>query len=148
MDEKIEYKEGDHSDFIIYLFSNDPKPKDSIQLEVPVIEEGKNKHHHTFEQLLMIFVDGLKYFYGNDQGKVTLEELEEDDIQVVNRYFESMNFKVLVSVFPTVFEYQFKYPNYLQEPDKITDETNLCDFFYEVFVKDNVVYRIQFDYLV
>ena len=64
MSEEIDYKEGDHSEFIQYLFSDSPKPQGTITLELPLSEPNKNIGLHVFEQLLMIFVDGLKYFYG------------------------------------------------------------------------------------
>ena len=145
MNKHIEYKEGNHSEFVRYLYSEEPKPINTIQLELPLVDETKNTYHHVFEQLLMIFVDGLKFFYGDTQGKVTVDELTKDDIMKLDLYFHSMNYKILISVFPTIHEYQFKYPNYLQEPHKINQETQLNDFFYEIFCKDNVVYRIQFD---
>ena len=47
----VDYKEGHHSDFIVYLFSSEPKEKGSIQLELPLDSTSKNKHHHVFEQL-------------------------------------------------------------------------------------------------
>ena len=143
----VDYKEGQHSDFIEYLFSSEPKEKGSIQLELPLDSTSKNKYHHIFEQLLMIFVDGLKYFYGNSEGKVNIQELQKKDIDLISTYFESFNFKVHVSIFPTIHEYEFKYPNYLKEPDKIKDTTQLMDFFYEIFCDHNIVYRIQFNYL-
>ena len=147
MNKNIEYKEGNHSEFIRYLYSEEPKPINTIQLELPLVDETKNTYHHIFEQLLMIFVDGLKFFYGDTYGKVTVDELTKDDIMKLDSYFHSMNYKVLVSVFLTIHEYQFKYPNYLQETHKINQETHLNDFFYEIFCKENVVYRIQFDKL-
>ena len=80
MNPTIDYKEGDHDEFIHYLFSSEPKPKDSIQLELCNEDETKNIYHHVFEQLLMIFVDGLKYFYGDSDGKVSIDQLSEQDI--------------------------------------------------------------------
>ena len=62
--DSTEYKEGDHSEFIVYLFSSEPKPRNTIVLESPPLDPHKNRGLHIFEQLLMIFVDGLKYFYG------------------------------------------------------------------------------------
>ena len=37
-----EYKEGNHDEFIQYLFTNEPKPQASIQLESPLLEPVKN----------------------------------------------------------------------------------------------------------
>jgi len=95
---KTDYKEGDHSQFIEYLFSDSPKDKGGIQLESTYIEPGKNIGLHTFEQLLMIFVDGLKYFYG-ENNKVDINKLKKEDIEKVNEYFVSMNYKVNLEIF-------------------------------------------------
>ena len=75
-----EYKEGNHDEFIQYLFNNEPKPQGTIQLESPLLEPGKNEGLHIFEQLLMIFVDGLKFFYKDESGKINLSELTEEHI--------------------------------------------------------------------
>ena len=142
---KTDYKEGDHSQFIEYLFSDSPKDKGAIQLESTYIEPGKNIGLHTFEQLLMIFVDGLKYFYGNSEGKVAISELKKEDIEKVNEYFVSMNYKVKLEVFPTMNDYKFKYPNYFKNQEHIKSETKLEDFYYEIFGQYNCAFRISFE---
>ena len=139
----MEYKEGSHSDFIEYLFSKEPKDKDSIQLESPPIDPDKNMGLHIFEQLLMIFVDGLKYFYGvND--KVNINKLSQQDIEKVNKYFISMNYSVNLEVFPTMNDYKFKFPNYFKNQEHIKNDTKLEDFYYEIFDMNNKVFRISF----
>ena len=142
----IEYKEGNHSEFIQYLFSDSPKEKGMIELELPLLESNKNIGLHIFEQLLMIFVDGLKYFYGKD-NKVDINKLTEEDIKKVNEYFISMNYAVKLDYFPTMNEYEFKYPNYFNNQEKITTETQLEDFYYEVFNEENCAFRISFNFL-
>ena len=141
------FKEGDHDDFINYLYSNAPKDAGEVKLELPLNEPGKNLGLHEFEQLLMIFVDGLKYFYGIN-GKVDINVLTEDDIQKVNSYFLSMNYEVHLDIFPTMNEYIFKYPNYFKDQKHITNTTELKDYYYEVYGKDNCVFRISFKKLV
>ena len=141
---EIDYKEGDHSQFIQYLYSSEPKNKGEIQLESTYIESGKNIGLHTFEQLLMIFVDGLKYFHGDINCKVTISELKKEDIEKVNGYFISMNYKVNLEVFPTMNEYKFRYPNYFKNQENIKSETKLEDFYYEIFGEGNCAYRISF----
>ena len=139
----IEYKEGGHDEFIQYLFSDSPKPQGAITLELPLSEPNKNIGLHVFEQLLMIFVDGLKYFYGENE-KVNINSLTKEDIEKVNEYFISMNYVVKLDYYPTMNEYQFKYPNYFKHQDKITNETQLEDFYYEVFNDLNSAFRIYF----
>ena len=142
-----EYKEGSHQEFINYLFSDSPKEKGIIVLESPLEEESKNINLHIFEQLLMIFVDGLKYFYGNSEGKVTISELKKEDIDKVNEYFISMNYEVKLEVFETINDYQFKFPNYFKNQEHIKKNTLLEDFYYEIFNETNCAFRISFQYL-
>ena len=142
-----EYKEGNHSEFIHYLFENEPKPQGTILLELPLLESGKNKGLHIFEQLLMIFVDGLKIFYGDNNGKVNVCELTEENIMKMKNYFISMNYNLNIEVFSTINEYQFKFPNYFKNQEHIKPETELKDFFYEVFNEENCAFRISFNYL-
>mgnify|MGYP001295451193 CR=1 FL=1 len=139
-----QYKQGDHEEFIQFLFSNEPLNQNSILLESPLDDPNKNIHLHIFEQLLMIFVDGLKFFYGDSNGKVTLSELKQEDFEKVNQYFLSMNYKVNLEVFPTINEYQFKFPNYFKHQEHITKETQLEDLFYEIFNETNCAFRISF----
>ena len=143
MDNNLEYKEGSHSDFIEYLFSNEPKDKDSIQLESPHLDPNKNMGLHIFEQLLMIYVDGLKYFFGENQ-KVNINKLSQEDIEKVNQYFISMNYEVNLEVFATMNEYQFKFPNYFKDQQHIQSDTTLNDFYYEIYSENNKVFRISF----
>lgn len=143
MNNNTEYKEGDHDDFIVYLFSDSPKEKGTVKLELPLNTPDKNLGLHEFEQLLMIFVDGLKYFYG-ENNKVDIHKLTEEDIQKVNEYFISMDYEVQLDVFLTMNEYVFKHPNYFKNQQYITKDTILKDYYYEVYGKDNCVFRISF----
>ena len=144
MNSDTEYKEGNHNDFINYLFSNSPKGAGEVKLELPLTTPDKNLGLHEFEQLLMIFVDGLKYFYG-ENGKVDINKLKKEDIEKVNEYFISMNYKVNLEVFPTMVEYKFKFPNYFKNQEHIKSETKLEDFYYEIFGNNNCAYRISFE---
>ena len=150
MNTEPEYKEGQHEEFIQYLFSDSPKEKGEISLELPLpegSEKCKNIGLHIFEQLLMIFVDGLKYFYGKD-NKVDINKLVKEDFEKVNEYFISMNYSVDLKVFETMNEYQFKFPNYFKNQEHIRPETKLEDFYYEIFNNDNKAFRISFKKLV
>tara|TARA_B100000035_G_scaffold315135_2_gene334052 strand:+ start:788 stop:1225 length:438 start_codon:yes stop_codon:yes gene_type:complete len=139
-----EYKEGPHDEFIKYLYSSEPHPKGTITLESPLDDPNKNINLHIFEQLLMIFVDGLKFFYANEDGKVNISELTKDNINKMNLYFESMNYKINLEYFETINDYKFKFPNFFKNQEHIKDNTKLEDFYYEVFNENNCVYRISF----
>lgn len=139
-------EEENPDDFIKYMFNSDPKPKDSIQLECPDIPDNKNTHLHIFEQLLMIYVSGLKYLWGDSEGKVDLTKLTEENISLMKRYFESINYIVNIDVF-NLQTYKFRFPNYFKDQYKITDKVVLTDFFYETQGSDKNMYRISFDFL-
>ena len=141
------YKEGNHDDFITYLFSDSPKEKGEVKLELPLNEPGKNVYLHEFEQLLMIFVDGLKYFHGDNNNKVNVDDLSLEDFNKMNQYFKSMNYEIKLEIFENMYEYKFKFPNYFKNQETITNETKLEDFYYEIFNSVNKVFRISFKYL-
>lgn len=144
MSSSIDYKEGNHQEFIHYLFSNEPKSPHTIVLESPPLEPDKNIGLHLFEQLLMIFVDGLKYFHSDSHGKVDVHTLTSRDIETIQVYFKSFGYDCLVHVFETMHEYQFRYPNYFKEQSKIVPTTTLHDFYYEIFGTQNRVFRVSF----
>ena len=108
-----------------------------------LLEKDKNIGLHIFEQLLMIFVDGLKYFYGKD-NKVNINELTEDNIKKVNEYFISMNYKIKLEVFKDINSYIFKFPNYFKDQQHITKDTVLEDFYYEIYNENHNTFRISF----
>ena len=139
-------EEESPDDFIKYMFDKDPKPRDSIQLECPDIPDNKNTHLHIFEQLLMIYVCGLKHLWSDSEGKVDLTTLTEENISLMKRYFESINYIVNIDVF-NLQTYQFRFPNYFKDKHKITDKVVLTDFFYETQGADTNMYRISFDFL-
>ena len=138
--------EENPDDFIIYMFGGEPKEKASIQLECPDIPPKKNVHLHIFEQLLMIYVGGLKHLWSDSEGKVDLTNLTEENIQLMKRYFESVNYEVTIQVFD-LNNYEFKFPDYFKNQEKITYTVMLTDFFYESQGSDTKMYRISFDFL-
>tara|TARA_B100000212_G_scaffold168241_1_gene126443 strand:+ start:312 stop:746 length:435 start_codon:yes stop_codon:yes gene_type:complete len=139
-------EEENPDDFIVYMFGSEPKPKDSIQLECPDIPDNKNTHLHIFEQLLMIYIGGLKHLWSDSEGKVDLTKLTTENIELMKNYFKSISYDVSVDVFD-LHTYQFKYPDYFKYQDKITNDTILSDFFYETQGSDTNMYRISFDFL-
>ena len=94
----------------------------------------------------MIYVDGLKYFYG-ENGKVSINALSQEQIFKVNEYFLSIGYQVTIDVFETMHEYQFKFPDYFKNQEHITEKTQLKDFFYEIFDNQKKAYRIYFSEL-
>ena len=112
----------------LILFINS-RNRGEIQLESNYIEPGKNIGLHIFEQLLMIFVDGLKYFYSNENNKVDISQLDMRNIEKINKYFISMNYFVNLDIYPTMYDYKFVFPDYFKNQKYIKSETKLEDFF-------------------
>jgi len=144
--ENTEYKEGDDIEFIDFLFSDKPRGKQSIKLELGPTKQDITIGLHIFQELLMIFTGGLKKLFSTN-GSVDITFLKPDDIQLMNEYFESMGFHCLVETF-TMSDYldNMKLPNYFLEQNLITDTTPLPDMYYETSM-DNVIYRVSFDFM-
>ena len=145
--EETEYKEGTNSEFLDFLFTEEPKQKNSIKLELDPAKKDVKIGLHIFQELLMIFTGGLKKLYGGDNGKVDITSLDIDDIMKINRYFESMGFTCNVEKF-TIEEYlkNMKMPNYFLKQELITDTTPLKDIYYEISI-NYIIYRVTFDFL-
>ena len=143
--EATEYKDDKDDSFIEYVFSNDVKEKGTIKLELSNPEPGKPLNKHIYEQLLQVFVEGLKYKYG-ENDKVDISKLEIEEILLIKAYFLSFNVDLQFTMY-TKENYVFKpyiYGNkFLEDKHKKLD-----DYFYEVQVeKDNNIlfYRISFN---
>ena len=153
MNKPIE-KQGDGDDFTIFLFSHGVNEPNSIKLELGPPEKGVQIGLHIFQELLQIFVDGLKYLYGNhdkngdNEGKVDINSLTIDDIDLMKRYFLSIGFKLILDIFDR--------KNYVSKPDifnyknLIKEDTMLDEYFYEVTTYDSddqeKIYRVSFKF--
>lgn len=67
------------------LFNNEPRPPHSIQIEFEGFET-----EDLFKSLCMILTHGMKKLYGNENGKVELNKLSNQQINKINDYFKSM----------------------------------------------------------
>jgi len=144
--ENTEYMDGDADEFTIFLFSEPPKEKNSIKLE---LDPSKKEIHiglHIFQELLMIFTAGIKYLFSKNE-KVDITTLTEEDISLMNRYFESMGFTININIF-TIEGYlsNMKLPNYFLHQELIKEDTPLDSFYYET-THNQKIYRIYFDFL-
>ena len=139
-----EYKEGNDSEFLDFLFTEIPQEKNSIKLELSPTEKDVQIGLHIFQELLMIFTGGLKKLFG-EKEKVDITILKPEDIQLMNKYFESMGFQCMVERF-NVSEYleNMKMPNYFVNQELITDKTLLKDIYYETSI-NYIIYRVSFD---
>jgi hypothetical protein len=145
-DKDTKYIDGDADDFTIFLFSEKPKDKNTIKLELTPSEKPIHIGLHIFQELLMIFTSGMKYLFSKED-KLDITQLDVHDIQIINKYFESMGFQVNVNIF-TISEYldNMKLPNYFLNHELIDDNTMLDDFYYETSLNGKI-YRVHFNYL-
>ena len=147
--------DGDGDDFTIFLFSHPVKEPNSIKLELAPPEKGVHIGLHIFQELLQIFTDGIKYFYGKrsnkddkDDGKVDINSLTIDNIDLMKRYFLSIGFQLILEVFTP--------ENYVSKPDIFNDKrlikenTMLDEYFYEITTYDlndmENIYRVSFKF--
>ena len=140
--------DGDGDDFTIFLFSHPVKEPNTIKLELAPPERGVHIGLHIFQELLQIFTDGLKYFYSKDDGKVDINSLSKDNIDLMKRYFLSIGFQLILDVFTP--------ENYISKPDIFNDKslikenTMLDEYFYEITTYDSndmeKIYRVSFKF--
>lgn len=145
--ESTEYKEGSGDDFISFLFSSPPKDKNAIKLELSPPASDIQIGLHIFQELLMILTGGIQYLFGDNENKINISKMTEEQVNLLNQYFESIGFVILVERF-TVPDYMdnMKLPNYFLEKEKITENTLLKDIYYETSI-DYIIYRISFDFI-
>lgn len=144
--------DGDGDDFTIFLFSHPVKEPNTIKLELAPPEKGVHIGLHIFQELLQIFVDGLKYFYGQqsgkDDGKVDINSLTIDNIDLMKRYFLSIGFQLILNVF-TPENYVSK-PDIFNDKSLIKENTMLDEYFYEITTYDSndleKIYRVSFKF--
>ena len=139
--------DGDGDDFTIFLFSHPVKEPNTIKLELAQPEKGVHIGLHIFQELLQIFVDGLKYFFSdkNDEGKVDINNLTEENIDLMKRYFLSIGFELILDVF-TPDDYVSK-PDIFKDHSLIKENTMLDEYFYEISTYDSEkIYRVSFKF--
>ena len=144
--EDTEYKSGDHNSFIKYVFTKDPKPKNTIKLELDPPNPGNNINKHIFEQLLQIFTDGMKYLCSNEDGKVNIVDLELDSIIKMKEYFDSFGVELIFNMY-NQHDYVFK-PYIYNSPELYNKSKSVNDFYYEIPLEKEgtiLVYRISFN---
>ena len=141
--------DGDGDDFTIFLFSHPVKEPNTIKLELAPPERGVHIGLHIFQELLQIFVDGLKYFFSDkNNNKVDINSLNEENIDLMKRYFLSIGFQLILDVF-TPENYVSK-PDIFDDKSLIKENTMLYEYFYEITTYDSndseKIYRVSFKF--
>ena len=140
--------DGDGDDFTIFLFSHPVKEPNTIKLELAPPEKGVHIGLHIFQELLQIFVDGLKYLYGED-GKVDIQKLTSENIETMTHYFSSIGYRLVFEIFDRS-NYEPK-PNVFINHKLIKSDTMLNEFYYELMSENEhkvpIVYRVSFKFI-
>jgi hypothetical protein len=157
------YRESTLDEMVTELFTSEPKPVFSIQLQTEDLEL-KN----IFEMLLEIFTKGMKILFAKDNGIVDLESLSAEEFMTVKQRFRSLGIDIYYEVKPyyipgditDVFDNDIDEDN-LPDFEQVTDESirnrsldelpvaendKLSDYFYTIHCK-NADYKIWFDFV-
>ena len=128
-------------ELIISIFSEPPgEPRSRT------IAFDTNNLKQLFESLLIIFTNGMKLLFGNSQGVVELENLSEENITLVQSYYESMGFRFYFDIYDDSNENRektqdMKYTNLI-----VTSQSRLKDFYFPLLSRGRI-YLINFDYI-
>lgn len=144
--EDTEYISGQGDDFITFLFSSNPREKNTVKLELDSPEKGVKIGQHLFQELLMTFTMCLKHFKNENEG-FNIDKISKENLETINLHFQSFGFTVNVERF-TVHDYldNMKIPNYFKDKHLIKEDTLLKDIYYESLVA-GYIYRITFDFI-
>ena len=133
-------QELDLDKLIDTIFSKEPQPKFSIQLQF----ENSNVKE-LFEIMLMITTNGMRIQFGTPEGKVNLGDLKKKDIQKFNQYMNSFGMSILIETenYNPSRDYEgLKYNN-----QNITSSTELKSLKFPMLQPNGIVYIISFDFL-
>ncbi len=78
------------------IFKQPPKLSNSIQLDFSDYESDVKA---LFEQLLMMFTEGMKILYANSKGQVNLTNLTHNNFDKVNEYFHSFGINITYNTY-------------------------------------------------
>ena len=132
-------EESDLEEIAEHIFSTEPKPKFSIQVQL----ENSNLKE-LFEALLMITTYGMKKIYGSEDGRVNLSELTKKDLRYFNLYMNS--FGMLVNFEIENYDANKDYDSLKYNKIKIKSKTPLTDLKFPMLQPNGLVYIISFDF--
>jgi hypothetical protein len=99
-----------------------------------------------FESLLIIFTNGMKLLFGNSSGVVELEKLSEEDINLVQKYYQSIGFRFYFDVYEDTNENRDKTQAMKYTNLTLTSSSNLKDLYFPLLSRERI-YLINFDYI-
>jgi hypothetical protein len=85
----IEEQEIDIDNLVNVVFNNSPKEPKSIRLDIDV-----DNTEELFGFMVEFFTKGMKHKFANEDGKVELDELYSEDLEDMDKYFQSIGIKL------------------------------------------------------
>ena len=136
-------KEISLEDFIKVLFKTEPKEPKCFGISF-FNQDSITDLKEVFENLLIIFTEGMKKLYG-ENGKVNLDKLTENDITYFNHYMLSIGLTINIDI-KLLQEgvNDFKHLKYTNI--NITNQTKLGDLKLP-FLTQSKVYIISFNFI-
>ena len=141
-------------DFILKIFNENPKECKTISL---VFESDINDEHDLqdlFQNLIYIFTNGSKMLFSQDNETISIEELSQDDIMLIKKYFNSFGIEIFIKInniltLESIEEFDINNLPSLSNSNtdiNINSENKLIDFYFSI-KKNNLNYTISFDFI-
>ena len=96
-------------EFAASLFSTDPKPKGSLNLDIDV-----NEPSEFFEVLLLIMTCGMKKWYGD---RINIADIDLEHVALLQRYFISFGIQIHLDRIDEPTVYMIDNQSYVQETE-------------------------------
>ena len=135
-------KELGLEELIDTLFSNPPKDPKAFGISF-VNEESITDLKEVFENLLIIFTEGMKILHG-ENGKVNLDKLTSNDIIHFDKYMNSIGLKIIIDIRELEEGVNQDYSKFKYTNKNITEKTKLNELKLP-FLTQRKVYIISFD---
>ena len=98
-----------------------------------------------FEMLIIIMVEGLKKFFGDDNEQVNIENLSMNDFNKINEYLNHIHININLQIFDREnWEHTHKQNNILYNKIVINNTTKLEDL--KFIIEKTNIYVINFNY--
>lgn len=155
------HRESTLDEMIAEVFTSEPKGVNTIKLQTDGLELKE-----LFAMMLEIFTKGMKILFGDDEGRVNLETISEEQFMEVKQRFRSFGIEIQYQIKPyyspgdvtDVFDEDVDEENLPNldpaEEDSVrnrnldalpeADEDKLSDYFYTIHCA-NADYKIWFD---
>ncbi len=121
--------------------NNRPSPPNTFPT---CLEEATLKE--LFEFLLEFMTMLCKYYYGDEHGKVNLDTMSLDDLNIINNFMKSIGFECLFEKKEPTFANRITYSNQQYNKININENTKLEDLMFSMQCGYHL-YIIKFKYI-